>query len=374
MLNAAAVMVGQEMRRLSGGKGFCMSYRAKIALMCSVIAFAMIGAAAHAEVSFRDKTITMIVSSAPGGGTDVSGRAIARFLSKYLPGEPNVIVQNMPGANGVTALNHFVNQTAPDGLTVVMAANAALDPMVYGTANVKYDTKAIRMVGGVGRGGSVLFMTKESEPRLHDKSASPVNIGSIGPTPRPGIQPALWAIEYLGWNAKWIKGYPGTDQVMVALDRGEVDLTATSNIFLIKGRIDSGKVSVLFQTGTISDNKVVGRSDFGDMPIFINLMKGKITDPIAQKAFDYWIALSGVDKCLGLPPKTSDDIVAAYREAFKKMSTDKEFLDLGDKISDGFDPVYAEDVEGFVKTLADTPPEALGYMADMMRKQGWRVQ
>jgi hypothetical protein len=347
---------------------------ARIGLIGGVVALAMVSAAAQAEVSFRDKTVTMIVSSAPGGGTDVSGRVIARFLAKYLPGQPNVVVQNMPGANGVTALNHFVNQTAPDGLTVVMAANAALDPMVYGTANVQYDTKSIRMVGGVGRGGSVLFMTKESEARLHDKSASPVNIGSIGPTPRPGIQPALWAIEYLGWNAKWIKGYPGTDQVMIALDRGEVDLTATSNIFLIKDRIESKKVSVLFQTGTISDDKVVGRSDLGDMPIFINLMKGKISDPGAQKAFNYWVALSGVDKCLGLPPKTPDEIVAAYREAFTKMSTDKEFLDLGDKISDGFDPVKAEDVEGFVKTLADTPPEALGYMADMMRKQGWRVQ
>jgi hypothetical protein len=365
------------MTSISGDTVMCAVRRWRtigISVFSGLLAFTATSGLAQAEVTFRDKNITMLVSSAPGGGTDISGRAIARFLTKYLPGSPNVIVQNMPGANGVTALNHFVNQTAPDGLTVVMAANAALDPMVYGTANVQYDTKSIRMVGGVGRGGSILFMTKASEARLHDKSASPVNIGSIGPTPRPGIQPALWAIEYLGWNAKWIKGYPGTDQVMIAIDRGEVDLTATSNIFLIKDRLDSGKLSVLFQTGTISDNKVIGRSDFGDIPIFINLMKGKITDPVAQKAFDYWVALSGVDKCLGLPPKTSDDIVAAYRQAFVKMSTDKEFLDLGDKISDGFDPVKAEDVEGFVKTLADTPPEALGYMADMMRKQGWNVK
>ena len=345
-----------------------------VAVFSGLLAFTATGGMAQAEVTFRDKTITMLVSSAAGGGTDISGRAIARFLTKYLPGSPTLVVQNMPGANGVTALNHFVNQSAPDGLTVVMAANAALDPMVYGTANVQYDTKSIRMVGGVGRGGSILFITKASEPRLRDKSASPVNIGSIGPTPRPGIQPALWAIEYLGWNAKWIKGYPGTEQVMMSLDRGEVDLASTSNIFLIKDRLDNGKLSVLFQTGTISDNKVVGRAEFGDVPNFINLMKGKITDPVAQKAFDYWVALSGVDKCLGLPPKTSNEIVAVYREAFKKMSTDKEFLDLGDKISDGFDPVKAEDVEGFVKTLADTPPEALGYMADMMRKQGWNVK
>jgi hypothetical protein len=95
---------------------------------------------------------------------------------------------------------------------------------------------------------------------------------------------------------------------------------------------------------------------------------------VAQKAFEYWVALSSVDKWLGLAPGTSDEILASYRDAFHKFSADPEFVELGDKISDGFSPVEAADVEAFVRTLAETPPEALNYLSDLMRKQGLRAQ
>ena len=271
-------------------------------------------------------------------------------------------------------MNHFVHRTQPDGLTVVMGSNSILDPVIYRNSKAQYDTRSIRMVGGIGRGGTVLFITKDAEPRLYDRSASPVIIGSIGPVPRAGMQPAVWSIEYLGWNAKWVGGYPGSNEVMLALDRGELDLSSTSNIFLIQDRLKSGKVKILFQGGQLEAGKAVGRPEFGDAPIFLEQMQGKITDPVAQRAFDYWVALSSVDKWLGLSPDTSDEILGTYRAAFKKFSSDPEFLEAGDKISDGFSPVEPADVEAFVKTLAETPPEALNYLSDLMRKQGLRVQ
>src|SRR5438270_1202353 len=77
------------------------------------------GAAAQSEVSYKAKTITMIIGSEPGGGTDASGRVIAPFLRRYLPGEPDIIMQNVPGANGIAALNYFVRRTQPDGLGII---------------------------------------------------------------------------------------------------------------------------------------------------------------------------------------------------------------------------------------------------------------
>lgn len=328
----------------------------------------------YGEVSFQGKNITMIIGSQPGGGTDASGRVIARFLGKYLPGSPTVVVQNMPGASGITAMNHFVHRTQPDGLTVVMGSNSILDPVIYRNAKAQYETTAIRMAGGVGRGGTLLFISKDAEQRLYDRSAPPVVIGTIGPIPRAGMQPAVWSIEYLGWNARWIAGYPGSNEVMLALDRGELELTSTSNIFLIEDRLKAGRVKILFQTGAMEGGRAVGRPEFGDAPVFLDLMKGKISDPVAQTAFAYWVALSSVDKWLGLVPGTSDELLESYRDAFRKFSADPEFVELGDKISDGFSPVEAADVEAFVRTLAETPPEALNYLSDLMRKQGLRAQ
>src|ERR1043165_7352555 len=82
-------------------------------------------------VSFAGKTVTMIISSAPGGGTDGAGRVIAQFLGKHLPGNPTIVVKNVPGAQGITAMNHFVSQAvAPDGLTVVTGSSTLGDPLV----------------------------------------------------------------------------------------------------------------------------------------------------------------------------------------------------------------------------------------------------
>jgi hypothetical protein len=151
-------------------------------------------------------------------------------------------------------------------------------------------------------------------------------------------------------------------------------MTSTGNIFQIQDRLNSGQLKILNQSGSIENGQIVPRQDFGDAPLFTDLMKGKIKDPTAQKAFDYWVALNSGDKWLALAHGTSDHIVAAYRETFKQIASDPDFLQQGEKISDGFAPMTARDVEGIAQTLADTPPEAIDYTKALMRKQGIRVQ
>src|ERR1700754_4486339 len=92
---------------------------AVLVLAAAVVAIA-VSTPAVAEFSLKGKSVTMLIRSEPGGGTDASGRLIARYLGKYLPGEPNMVVQNMPGAGGMTSLNHIVLKTQPDGLMVGM--------------------------------------------------------------------------------------------------------------------------------------------------------------------------------------------------------------------------------------------------------------
>jgi tripartite-type tricarboxylate transporter receptor subunit TctC len=331
-------------------------------------------AAADEAISFADKQITMIVGFAPGGGTDVVGRYIASYFSKHLPGHPSVVVRNVPGADGMTAMNFVVQQTAPDGLTVVMGSSSQVDPMNYRKGNAKYDPTAFPIIGGVGRGGSFLIINKDAEPRLYDKSANPVVMGSVQAVPRNAMQMTMWGIGYLGWNAKWVVGYPGTSQVVAALERGEVDMTATSNIFQIQKLIGEGKVKVLAQSGALEGGKYMPRPEFSDVPVLPNQLAGKIDDPQASQAFAYWASIMATEKWLGLTPKTSKDMVQIYRKVFEAAAQDPEFLEQGKKISEDFTPMAGTDVELLIKTLADTTPEALDYTTKIMEKQGLRIQ
>ena len=340
------------------------------------IALALTGwtAVAASDGEYKDKTITMIIGSEPGGGTDAAGRLVANFLGQNMPGQPTVVVRNMPGASGMSALNYFVQQTPRDGLTVFSGSSSQVDPLTFRKSNAQYDPAALVYVGGVGRGGTVLLINAVAEKRLYDKLAAPVVMGSNTAVPRQGMQVTLWSIEYLGWNAKWVVGYPGTNEVMLALERGEIDMTSTGNLFQIQKYLSSGKFKILNQSGALENGKLVPRADFGNAPVFPPMLDGKIQDPLAQKAFDYWLCMNATDKWLALAPGTPDAIVTLYREAYARMSKNAEFSKQGNAMSEGFEPMSHQDVEQLVHTLVGIPDEALEYTKVLMRKQGLRIE
>jgi tripartite-type tricarboxylate transporter receptor subunit TctC len=331
-------------------------------------------AAAQEAISFQGKTVNMIVSSEPGGGTDAFARLVAQYLSNYLPGLPSVVVRNVPGAGGITGMNYMVQQAAPDGYTFVIAGNTMADPLQYRKPQSLFDPAEFGVIGGVGRGGEVLVISKEAEKRLYDKKLPPVIVGSLGGIPRSGMQMAAWGIEYLGWNGKWVIGYRGTNELMLALERGEIEMTATGNAFLIKKLVETGKFKILVQSGSLRNGQLVGRPDFGDAPVFTKLMENKIKDPLPKQAFEYWSAIAVTDKWMALPPKSPKAMVDAHRRAYVKLMDDAEFLEKGRKLSEGFEPMNAPDVEVLVRKLAALPLEATEYMTVILRKQGLDVQ
>ena len=326
-------------------------------------------------VSFAGKTVTMIISSAPGGGTDGAGRVIAQFLGKHLPGNPTIIVKNVPGAQGITAMNHFVSQAvAPDGLTVVTGSSTLGDPLVYRTPQSHFDPTRLPIVGGAGRGGSVLMISKDAEPRLHDKSKPPVIMGSLSGVPRSGMMMTAWGMGFLDWNAKWVVGYPGTSALTVALERNEIDMTSTSNLFLIQRLVGTGKFNVQSQTGDLKNGVNVGRPEFGNAPLITDMMEGKLKTPIEKQAFNYWSGINALDKWVALPAGTPQPIIDTYRETYKKAFTDPEFVAMGKKISDDFEPMAWDDITKLLKDLGETSPEAITFTNDMLRKQGIQVE
>jgi tripartite-type tricarboxylate transporter receptor subunit TctC len=318
------------------------------------------------------KAVTMIVGYPAGGGVDATGRLIAQFLTKYLPGNPPVVVRNMPGADGMVALNFFVRQVKPDGLTLTTGSSTQLDPMNYRSSNAQYDPTKFKFIGGISRGGTFQVISKAGEQRLTDKTAAPVPVGAVDGT-RSGEQMASWGMEFLDWNANWVVGYRGASETSIALERGEVDIVSTSNSFLIKRLTDTGKYKLLSQSGIVVDGKLRRRTDFADTPVMAELIGSKLKDPGARDAFSYWEAICLLDPWASLPPDTPAPIVATYREAFSKMMADPDFLEKGKRISEDIGPMTHADIEGLVQTAAARlTPGAEAFLRSMQAKQGLR--
>jgi putative tricarboxylic transport membrane protein len=327
-------------------------------------------AAAQESISFKGKTIAMIVGSPAGGGTDATGRLIAPFLSRYLTGNPTVIVRNVPGADGVVAFNYFVQQAKPDGLTAIAGGGPDIDPLRYRVPQAHYDPVKFEYVGGAGRGGTTMVIKSAAVRRLYDRAAPPVTMGIVAAIPRSGELIAAWGIGFLGWHAKWITGYPGTNALMLALQQGEIDMTATANLFALREPIASGSIKVLVQSGTLQNGRIVPRPEFADVPLLSDELVGRMNDPIAVKSFNYWRAVTLVDKFLALPPGTPGSIVEVYRKAYREIAADPQFATLGRKISEVFTPLSDRDVTSQVEAVAATPADAIGYLDTILRRQG----
>ena len=329
------------------------------------------GRPANAEdtVSFEGKTLTMIIGYATGGGTDLFGRILSPYLTDNLPGKPAIVIRNVPGADGVIALNSFVKQAAPDGLTFTVGSGTQVDPFTYRIANAQYDLTQFAHVGGAGRTGTVMMIDRTALPRLLDKSKPPVVMGALSAV-RSGMMMTLWGGEYLGWNVRWVTGYKGATELMLALSRHEIDMTSAALMDQVDGVMGAGDFAVISQSGMLQRNQLVPRPEFPTVPVIAHQIEPLITDPIAMKAFAHWKTIMLVGQWVALPPSTPQPIVDAYKRAFHAAFQDAKFVEQSRKVDPGMTEMSADEMLSIVSVLGQTPPEALTYLGSIARKQG----
>ncbi len=147
-------------------------------------------------MNFTGKTVKLILGQASGGGADTSARLIAAFIGNYLPGNPTIIVQNMPGANGIVASNALANQVTPDGLTFYAGSASQVVAAAEKNPNAKYDPATWEFIGAVQQPGTVLVAAKSAIPRLTNPAAEPVIMAQVG-VARPGALFTIWGKEFL---------------------------------------------------------------------------------------------------------------------------------------------------------------------------------
>lgn len=322
-------------------------------------------------MSFAGKTITMTIGFSAGGGVDLYGRMLGRHLARHLPGHPGLIVLNQLGAGGVVALNDWARKAEPNGLFVTIGAQSQTDPEAVIRTRAKYDPTTFNYVGGLAAYSQGLFVDKDAVERLYDKSAKPVVMGLVGSTLRSGNYQVLWGAAFLDWNVKWIRGYRSTAELRQALERGEIDMTTFGASTDIEYLLRTGKFAVVSQSGTVKGGKQVPRSILGNAPVISDLVKGKIKDPLAQKAFDYGQHVSQVGMWLALPPRTPDRIVATYVNAFEATLNDPQYRVEFAKIDPDSPTARKAELEELVRELAKVSPETLDYIQAELKRQGF---
>jgi tripartite-type tricarboxylate transporter receptor subunit TctC len=331
------------------------------------IGFAQFGSAkAQVNVSFAGKTIQMVIASDPAGGTDLTGRLVAQYLRKYLPGEPQIVIRNMGAGGGkIRAANYLAQEAPADGTVLMQSDSTTLQPEIARRDVSRYDPSTFRVVGSINRGGSIVLVRKDAFARLNDPQARPVIVGAISGT-RAWQAMLVWGREFLGWNLQWIPGYQGTASLNRALRQGEIDAFSTNNIFVINELLDDELIVLLTQEGQVTDDGYTPRGSYTNVALFPDLLREANPPQIPWQGYQSVIGPSHVDKWLSLPPDTPDDILAVYRDAYAQVVQDPEFLALAkQQLSQELFIISGERVEEMIREIHGAPDEAVDYATDL---------
>ena len=302
---------------------------------------------------YKGRAVDFIVGYGTGGGYDTYARALAPYLSKHLPGAPQIVIRNRPGASSLNALRHIAT-TAPRDGAAIGAFNSTLITMgVLEPAKVKLDFAALTWIGNMSsdtktcmvRGGAGLTRLEDLKTRK----------ASIGATSQGSGQVYGVILRHVfGENVQIVTGYPSTNDIALAMERGEVDgmCTGWGTIEVTKPDwIRRDFARVLTQFSTQRDKRIAA----------VPLIYETALPPGMADAIAFLTLPDVVTRPVVAPPATPADRTAALRRAFDASMDDPEFLAFARKTSLDIDPTTGEELARIVKRIFATPPEALEF-------------
>lgn len=290
-----------------------------LALLLTAAAMAHARAQTAADF-YRGQTISMVVSSSAGGGYDTLSRVVARYLGRHIPGNPTVIVRNMPGAGGLLAMNYLAHVAPRDGLTIGQVQNNTPFEPLFGTKQANYDATQMTWLGtpSVETGMLIVWHTSPVMT-IEDARRIPMSAGASGANSTPSFYARLLN-ELLGLKLKIIPGYPGQNEVFMAMENGEVDSfssTFWSSLTSTKPDwIRDKKIRVLVQYGPQKE------AELPDVPYGPDL----VTSEDDKKLFEAAYAPLAAGRPFVAPPGLPAERAAVLRAGLLATFKDPDFL------------------------------------------------
>lgn len=293
--------------------------RFRIALAAASQILALQGSAGYAETPdeaafYNGRSVSIVVSTAPGGPYDLYARALSRHLRSHLPGTPNVIVQNMPGAGGLQAANYLYASAPADGTTIGMLISSVPFAPILGTAAARFDARRFHWLGSMNKEGSVC-VTWSSTPAktFDDLLLREVLVGNTGQGSAMELYPLLLN-KVLGTRLKVVSGYRNGTDVYLAMERGEVEGRCGVDFSGLRSTkpawIEGKTFQVVVQTSLEpSDDPYVK-----DAPMALDLAKSDFDRDVMKLLF----ARDILDKPFLMPPNTPAKRVETMQRSFEK--------------------------------------------------------
>ena len=315
--------------------------------LLSVCAALCLATSAFAQGSFYEgKTVTVVIG-ASGGSLEIASRLVARHLGKHLPGNPNVIVQNMTGAAHLVATNHVYNVAKPDGLTLLAANPNVGIAQLSKVEAARFDVRRFHWLGSSGADGVALSIRSDLPYKSWDelmKADRELVVGTTGPGSNAHDFPLLLK-EFAGAKFKLVSGYPANADVLLALERKEVDVWAAFAT-TIKLAADRGAVRPLVRSR-------VTLPGWEHLPVDEDLAKS----PVGKAIIGIRGAPQAIGRAFAAPPGTPADRVQQLREAFAKAVKDPEFVAESTKAKIAVGYIPPEEVLKLFNGMLDQPPE-----------------
>ena len=321
---------------------------------------------------YKGKQVNLIVGYGPGGGYDIYARVLARHLSRFIPGNPSIVVQNMPGAGSLRAVNYLYNVAPKDGSAIAMfSRNMPLLGLLGGNANAQFDPRRFTWLGSSSsflNDAYILIVRKDApvksidEARRQDLPALVLGGTAEGAT---GNDVPIILRDTIGLHVKQVVGYPDSTAIFLAIERGEVhgrtvDLSSVKSVKPEWLKPDSGyRVLVQFARAT-------RHPDFPDVPTARELAKDEKARALIEVAELPYIMSRPFDA----PPSLPAERAHALQRAFVGVHGDPQYLEDAAKLRIDVSPVPADGVLLAIDRMASSPPELLDYVRRLFAEKG----
>ncbi len=317
-------------------------------------------ASAQTGPSLAGRTVQVIVGFGPGGGFDLWGRLVARHIGRHLPGNPTVVVQNMPGAGGFIAANNIYNVAPKDGTAMALVASSTPLGPIFGAAGARFDSTRFTWLGTptIDTNTCVAFNGPQVKVRtLNDLYETELVVGGTG----PGAGTYAWPkglSGLLGMKFKVIGGFPSASNVLLAMERGEIEgVCVTGLVNLRPDWISNKTVNVLFQGGAASSTALKG------VPFVADLAK----TPEQRAAIEFLYAGENIGRPFFAPPDMPADRAKMLQDAFMATMRDPEFLADAKKQKLDVEPRDGAHIAEVVRKAFATPKSIVDQVATLTK-------
>lgn len=338
--------------------------RTLTALIAVLILAPMAGA--RADDYYAGKTIRMLVFGAAGGGYDTYTRMIARYMPKYIPGNPNTVVENMTGAGGLVLANYLFKKAKPDGTVFGTFNNSLIVQQALGDKRIRVDFDKYGWIGAPSVGAPMcMVMGFTGLKTLEDviKNKKPLKVGTTraGST---GYDLPLILNKTLGTNFEVIPGYSGTATTRVALQKRELQAFCSqweSMRVTARAMLDAKGDDKLIPF--IINERVWEDPEVKNLPTF----KEAIKDPKKYAIYENWAFQMDFQRAYALPPGTPKDRLEILRKAFDQTLKDPDLLKDADKSKLVITAVPGQKVDKLVRAILDMPPDVKEQLSFLVR-------